>query len=320
MKTIVPEYYPDFSCIADLCRHSCCKGWEIDIDAESLARYREIPGEMGKELRENIIDDGETAQFRLSEEERCPFLNERGLCRLILNLGEESLCQICTDHPRFRNFFSDRTEIGLGLCCEAACHLILNRKNPVKLITLQEGGASERLTEAETEVLAVREKLFGILQDRTKPLKERIRQVKTLLDVPEEYDWKREGKKLLELERMDEDWTALLTELRENPHPKSVPENSEWDTASEQLLHYLLYRHLPKAEDGYEAGMIARRMLYIWELARVLCAADAEKRHKKPQISDFEEVCRLLSSELEYSEENMDALIWDWEEREENDD
>ena len=32
MQIIVPDYYKEFSCIADHCRHSCCIGWEIDID------------------------------------------------------------------------------------------------------------------------------------------------------------------------------------------------------------------------------------------------------------------------------------------------
>ena len=32
MKIIAPNYYPAFRCIADKCRHSCCIGWEIDID------------------------------------------------------------------------------------------------------------------------------------------------------------------------------------------------------------------------------------------------------------------------------------------------
>ena len=32
MKLYAPEYYKQFQCIADKCTHSCCIGWEIDID------------------------------------------------------------------------------------------------------------------------------------------------------------------------------------------------------------------------------------------------------------------------------------------------
>ena len=34
MRIIAPDYYREFHCIADKCRHSCCIGWEIDIDAD----------------------------------------------------------------------------------------------------------------------------------------------------------------------------------------------------------------------------------------------------------------------------------------------
>ena len=50
MKTVVPHYYKNFKCIADKCRHSCCVGWEIDIDDDTLEKYRNLEGEMGAVL------------------------------------------------------------------------------------------------------------------------------------------------------------------------------------------------------------------------------------------------------------------------------
>ena len=65
MKLIAPECYPDFHCIAGECRHSCCIGWEIDIDPESLCRFQQLPGAMGERIRQNIETDGENACFRM---------------------------------------------------------------------------------------------------------------------------------------------------------------------------------------------------------------------------------------------------------------
>ena len=79
MKIIVPEYYPQFRCRAGACRHSCCIGWEIDIDPETHERYRKETGALGVRLRANIETNEDTACFRLDESERCPFLNESGL-------------------------------------------------------------------------------------------------------------------------------------------------------------------------------------------------------------------------------------------------
>ena len=125
MKIVVPNYYKEFQCIASACRHSCCIGWEIDIDSATYSYYGSIGGDIGERLKEcTAVNDGQ-AHFILDKNERCPFLNCNGLCDIITECGEESLCDICADHPRFRNFFSDRTEIGLGLCCEAAAKLIL---------------------------------------------------------------------------------------------------------------------------------------------------------------------------------------------------
>ena len=46
MLYVRPDFYDEFRCLADSCRHSCCVGWEIDVDAESLAYYKNIDGEL----------------------------------------------------------------------------------------------------------------------------------------------------------------------------------------------------------------------------------------------------------------------------------
>ena len=47
---VYPDYYPEFSCIAGACKHSCCIGWEIDVDEEALARFSKVEGELGQSL------------------------------------------------------------------------------------------------------------------------------------------------------------------------------------------------------------------------------------------------------------------------------
>ena len=90
MKVIIPDYYPDFHCIADRCRHSCCIGWEIDVDPDTREKYRCIPGEFGARLSAAIDDSGDTAHFRLGPNERCPMLNASGLCDLITRASAAS--------------------------------------------------------------------------------------------------------------------------------------------------------------------------------------------------------------------------------------
>lgn len=150
MKVFAPEYYSGFRCIAGSCRHSCCEGWEIDVDPETLKRYRAMEGPLGAKLRRCIVPDPEP-HFMLSPQERCPFLTDQNLCEIILKAGEDALCQICADHPRFRNYWSDRIEIGLGMACEEAARLILTWPHPMHLVPVQEEPEEQAEIPAEEE-------------------------------------------------------------------------------------------------------------------------------------------------------------------------
>lgn len=310
MKWIAPNYFDDFSCIAGACRHSCCAGWEIDIDEETLDAYRRIPGAFGERLRESICTEGDAPHFRLSDGERCPFLKENGLCDVILTLGADSLCQICTDHPRFRNFFGDREEIGLGMCCEAAARLILSREEKVFLVLADEDEDGEELGEEERDLLLIRQELIDAAQDRTLPMVERVKRMLECAELDSgEPELSRWAGFLLGLERLDEGWTALLTALRDAQSLPELREAAKWEAPFEQLLVYLLYRHLPAAmTDGDLAGRIACCAL-MWRLIRALCALK-EERDGGLTLADMAEICRMYSSEIEYSDENL-AAVWE---------
>lgn len=127
MKFRAPMYYKDFHCIADKCKDSCCSaGWEIDIDAETEEFYKNVTGAFGDKLRSNITKTS-PCHFVLDNHNNCPFLNDKKLCDIYINLGEEHLCQICKDHPRFYEWFDGIKEAGIGLCCEEAARIILSQ-------------------------------------------------------------------------------------------------------------------------------------------------------------------------------------------------
>ena len=143
MSIWYPSFYPAFRCKAAACRHSCCRGWEIDVDEGSAALYRELPGKLGEDLRAALFEDGEGWHFRLTAEERCPLLQQDGLCRLIRELGEEALCDICALHPRFFQEIGEDELWGLGLSCEAVTELLL--RQPALRFTCRETGETADL-------------------------------------------------------------------------------------------------------------------------------------------------------------------------------
>ena len=166
MRQLKPDFYDDFACTASRCRDTCCAGWEIEVDGETLEKYRKVPGSFGKLLRSRIAEEDDGAYFTLEEGRRCPFLNDRNLCRIYIRLGEEMLCDICREHPRFYQWFGDYTEMGLGLCCEEACRLLFAEKKPLQFLCVEEGGSSGEEDPLLRPLLAARNTLFSILQCR----------------------------------------------------------------------------------------------------------------------------------------------------------
>ncbi len=120
--------FREFKCKADKCKHSCCEGWEIDIDEETLDYYKGLDTELGNEILQNI-HEGEDTYFKLTDDERCPFLKDNGLCKIIEEMGEDGLCDICRLHPRFFESINDYNLAGVGLSCEKAAELIFGKTN-----------------------------------------------------------------------------------------------------------------------------------------------------------------------------------------------
>ena len=76
MKTYAPDYYNEFKCIADKCKNSCCIGWEIDIDEDTLFHYKNLNDKFSKKLMQGIEYNDNCACFSLDGKGRCRFLNE----------------------------------------------------------------------------------------------------------------------------------------------------------------------------------------------------------------------------------------------------
>lgn len=181
-----PEYYEKFSCIAGGCEDTCCAGWEIDIDDTSYEYYMQVPGKFGERLRNNIKeyqsdDDGryELHGFILKEGKRCPFLNSDNLCDMILELGEDAICDVCTNAPRNFLEYGNAREISISPSCAEAGRLILSDRKKTIFVEKEIEEAldfEENVEELETAnaVRSARDTAIAILQDREKNIYQRI--------------------------------------------------------------------------------------------------------------------------------------------------
>ena len=322
LPVFAPNYYTKFRCIAAACRHSCCVGWEIDVDADALARYDTVQGRMGERLHACIDREADPPCFILSEDERCPFLNESGLCDLICELGENSLCHICADHPRFRNILSDRVELGLGLCCEAAAKLILEQTEPFAVVELPPDWAArerhahedrEELDDLTASLIAHREALLPLLCDRSHPLSDRIRHVFAKCDIhlteSETNTFKSYASiaaLLRGMERLDPAWDKSLDALESLTEDPLTELDGEDDVAYENLICYFLYRYMT-ADATYWPDAHRIRTAFA-----ALCTVIVHAIHRATGGKDPASLCeiaRMFSCEIEYSEENLETLM-----------
>ena len=280
MNEIFPNYYHKFKCIADRCKHNCCIGWEIDIDEETEVLYNSLEGELAEKIRANVV--GDPPHFVLGADERCPFLNEKGLCDIILELGDGAICDICYLHPRFSNFYEEFTETGLGLCCEEAARIILTETTPFSLALPETANAP--FFKERSEVLA-------ILQDRSLSMLERLEKLAERYglrfgflndELYELYD---------SLERLDASWERELEKLKKTSDT-AVFEDPDMQIYFEQLACYFAFRHFDKG--------VGFTLLSCWVLG-MLCS-------QCKSIEEKLDVARMYSSEIEYSDENVEKI------------
>lgn len=277
MKVIYPNYYSKFKCVADKCKHSCCVGWEIDIDSETMKMYNSLEGKFAEKIRANI--DGEVPHFILKEGDRCPFLNTSGLCDIICNLGEDALCDICSLHPRFSNFYEDFTETGLGLCCEEAVRIVLTQKEKFSLCLPDSVKDDAFFTE--------RQSVFDILQNRKISFLDRINclcekyNYKFSFLNNELYDF------YMSLERLETCWEDELCKIK-NANSTDIFERDDLQIFFEQLACYFVFRHFEKG-----VGFV---ILSCYVIGCICSQCES--------VEKMLDVVRMYSSEIEYSEEN----------------
>ncbi|MBQ9781272.1 MAG: flagellin lysine-N-methylase [Clostridia bacterium] len=296
MKLYAPTYYQNFTCIADKCRHSCCIGWEIDVDDGTMRAYDTITEPYGQAIRDSI-DREDTPHFKLCEGDRCPHLDESGLCKIITELGEGYLCHICREHPRFYNDTNDGKEVGLGMACEEACRLILSSDGYSEVVEI--GEADGEVDEIDFDARVHREKIYDILSDNSLPYTQRLRLIADTYGVSLSVKTDAEWRKLLDsLEYLDDSHRALFARYSSD---LSTPESLE--AYLERALAYFIYRHTAAAWDEYEFRAAVGFALFCERLIASVAQTEGVN-----DLTGLIEVARMVSEELEYSEENTEAI------------
>ena len=283
MLSIFPEFYKNFLCKADKCKHSCCKGWEIDIDEETAGKYLAMTGELGAEIRQNIGKNEDSYFFKLTEDERCPFLQKNGLCKIILNIGEENICEICTMHPRFFTMIDDVELCGVGLSCEKTCELLLGDE---KDLVFYIEDTEEELS--FSEVLAV----IGLnlpneMQEFS--LAVNAENINKVLEI------------MAKTEPIDENWSKELSIMQDMDNvelkAKEYLENSDKNILN-KIYQYILYRQLERLVDiDIEALINYAQYSILFIILHTMIS------------KELGESVRRWSEQIEYDTDNVDLIL-----------
>ena len=317
----VPDFYKKFKCIADRCADSCCVGWEIDVDCETLKKYREMGDE---NILSHIVTDAEIPYIRLSDDERCPFLDGHGLCRIISKIGEDCIPEICKKHPRYYNEILGFTECSIGLSCPTAAEIILSvsQKPKVESIPTKCEDKTENEREIPTDeaktvktLYKLRDKLFDFVFDTEL---DAVGMVSGLIVYQEKIsDYLFDGTPIGEIDNGDESALYRVIDLlprafskiellsedlraigRLATRERIISALSEHDGAVRALLCYFLHRYFLAGAEDFDLD----DRLTLSALLLFICLAF---------IGDGDVVggCVLFSKNVEYSTENIDILL-----------
>lgn len=333
MILITPDYYRDFKCTGGECPDNCCIGWEIDIDSKTYDKYMNFTGTLAQKLKENITvsDDGSRC-FKLDHEERCPFLNQDNLCEIILEAGEDMLCEICDYHPRFHNCFGNLRETGVGISCIKAAEMLVNKTDKTTFITNEINEPAIEIDYDKSVMdffVEVRQMLINALQDRSRSFRDRlldalftagkiqsefddgiVADVKLHDFIPgfanEKADYSVYKDILAELIPLNDEWTELTKHLSDDCFKKAGELMSENEVIAEQIMVYYIFRHFLSGVYDYDVVSRVKFAAYC-TLASFAYTTVCDKSECFTDKIAYS-AC-LISKEIEYCSENIDMIL-----------
>lgn len=291
-----PSFYKDFKCIAGACPDSCCQGWEVDADSQSLEYYKTLSGEIRKRI-DSVLDKDEFGNtiFRLADKKRCPFLNDENLCDMHIAIGGEHTPYTCRMFPRFINDFGGTREMGVSFSCPVASDMMWNLKEPMSFVS-EVNDLPPQLNEIDAQtyffLTKAREKAFKIVQNRSVSVSERLVNLldygveiqKELDDYPEPDDDIDFFEVFNNPELINPEWTEKVN----NRKIKSVSN----EVYNENIASYFIFRYMLNAVDDYDV-LSKIKMAVIGVLVVTYFGEDSWTIH-------------LWSKETEHSQYNMD--------------
>lgn len=267
-----PNYYNEFSCIADRCEATCCAGWQIVVDEESLKKYKKVTGEFKQRIKDGV--DFKEGVFYQNPGKRCAFLNGQNLCDMYIALGEDAFCETCRRYPRHIEEFENVREFTLSASCPEAARILLSQKEPVQFYETEVNAPEEEFDDYDPlvyeKLLEARGEMLTLMQKRDIPVKERAAAIWDFIQIFQE--------------EMDEG--TLFAD--ETIYEKMVPRNPETSYEEAKALFALLHNLEPLADDWEDILNETESLLYDVGEANYLKVKEEFAAWKKSSFPDWD--------------------------------
>lgn len=297
MKIVKPTFYKNFKCIAGDCPDSCCQGWEVDADSDSLEYYKTLDNSLEIKKRIDSVlskDEFDNTIFTLAPKKRCPFLNDENLCDMHIAIGGEHTPYTCRTFPRFIYDFGATREIGISFSCPVASDMMYNTESFDFETEVNSDLPTLNDIDAEKYFLLYkgREEAYKIAKDKNKSIRERLNDLLDLGVLLQEklfpYD---EGGDDIAFFDVFKNPELINPEWKEKVENFSLKQVSDTQS-NENILMYFLYKYLMQAV--YDDDALSKiKMAVLGVLINTYFGEDSWTVH-------------LWSKETEHSQYNMD--------------
>lgn len=167
------EIYDEFKCLADRCPFTCCVGWDISVDSDTYSQWADRKGlsdGLGSSVTVKKHGKKRSYSINMGQRKICPFLNNKGLCSIVIEYGEMYQPKACRDFPRLSAKFEDRMEASLSLACPAVVDLLWSRENGLRFDFTGEAQETARLSIG----CRIRNTMIAVMQNHSLAFRDRI--------------------------------------------------------------------------------------------------------------------------------------------------
>ena len=307
---LAPEYFKDFICKADRCRHTCCSSWRIPVSRDEYNKL--ITMDCSNDLNRRVQSTFIMPEFVSEECYRyiafnwlgcCP-IQEKGLCNLYREKGEDYIPKVCRLFPR-----SLKTINGVNVaCCSGSCERVVEMLFECDDLNIQETSLTEKpqltynISDEDVEQI---KKFNEIIKDRSTTLSYSLSEICRIINKKEfekDYDSDEDpvktGIELLEkLGQENERLYELVSEMKDrylNDHEKFFEDKAvfeskypKWMDFFERLINNsMIYECFPFVDKRADKTRVYKGLCFCYGLLRLICIYAGSKSSSDEELVD----------------------------------